>query len=897
MRFLSVPIISLAVLLCSIPSIKSSSLLIKPSIEIKNEEKEETELNQLRKDAEKAENSLFFNKAIELRKKILKISMNIYELDHPETATASLFLGLLYRDLGQYEKAEPYLRQTVEIDKKVYGLDHTETATAKNILGLLYSDLGQFKKAESLLKQALKTYKKEYGLQHPRTASILNNLGFLYKDLHQYKEAESLLKKALKVYKKNPGFEDKTTSTVLKNLGLLYGEIGQYKRAESLLKQSLDIRKKIFKHDNPRIANALNDLGFLYKNLGQYEKAEPLLKQSLEIYKKAYGLQHPRTLMALNHLGLLYMNLGQYEKANPLLKLGITVNSILIQREAPYLAISNRRAYVDSLGDSYENVYFKISENLSNKRLAFFSRINLQGLLEEIEKRQSQLGSLPGPQQQIAAQLRNINQKIANIGVDQQQRQFLIAERERLEIKLYRILPQLKPRITEIEDIARNIPKGSLLIEFQRYKPVSLDQHFPVKSWPLQNMLRWFSIHLFQRRELTPARYVAMVLDTSKKEHDESGRLTNYKIHAIDLGLAEPLEQKIKQALNASEKGLKDAASKWKEIGELIIQPLDKATKGSKTWFISPDGELNRIPFAALSGANGDGLLGEQVQIRLLTTGRELFNLEKVNEAEPNVSLVVANPSFDPPKAVSPDSQQTVSSFELIASQKRSAEIDTFKWRPLPGTNKEGKIIANEIDATLLVEEKATAQAIIKTIDPKILHIASHSFYLANQPENEKDTYSAVQVQSFAKGENPLLRSGIVLAGANKPDAKKFDDGYLTALELANLDLSATEMVVVSGCESGKGDIQAGESVYGLKRAIAVAGARSSLLSLWKVDDNATAEFMESFYRRLKKGDGRADALAATQKEFRNHPDPSWRHPYVWAAFQLSGDWRPINLD
>ena len=102
-------------------------------------------------------------------------------------------------------------------------------------------------------------------------------------------------------------------------------------------------------------------------------------------------------------------------------------------------------------------------------------------------------------------------------------------------------------------------------------------------------------------------------------------------------------------------------------------------------------------------------------------------------------------------------------------------------------------------------------------------------------------------------------------------------------------------MVVVSGCESGKGDIQAGEGVYGLKRAIAVAGARSSLLSLWKVDDAATAAFMQSFYQRLKAGVGRADALAATQKEFRNYKIPGWRHPYVWAAFQLSGDWRPIR--
>ncbi len=89
--------------------------------------------------------------------------------------------------------------------------------------------------------------------------------------------------------------------------------------------------------------------------------------------------------------------------------------------------------------------------------------------------------------------------------------------------------------------------------------------------------------------------------------------------------------------------------------------------------------------------------------------------------------------------------------------------------------------------------------------------------------------------------------------------------------------------------------LKAGEGVYGLKRAIAVAGARSSLLSLWKVDDAATAAFMQSFYQRLKAGVGRADALAATQQEFRNHPIAGWRHPYIWAAFQLSGDWRPVQ--
>ena len=101
---------------------------------------------------------------------------------------------------------------------------------------------------------------------------------------------------------------------------------------------------------------------------------------------------------------------------------------------------------------------------------------------------------------------------------------------------------------------------------------------------------------------------------------------------------------------------------------------------------------------------------------------------------------------------------------------------------------------------------------------------------------------------------------------------------------------------MVSACESGLGEISSGEGIYGLKRAISVAGAKSSLLSLWKVNDTATAEFMESFYLKLKKGEGKAEALANTQNEFRNSEKPEYREPYVWAAFQLNGDWGEIDF-
>ena len=215
----------------------------------------------------------------------------------------------------------------------------------------------------------------------------------------------------------------------------------------------------------------------------------------------------------------------------------------------------------------------------------------------------------------------------------------------------------------------------------------------------------------------------------------------------------------------------------------------------------------------------------------------------------------------------------------------------------MPGTDREGKAIQKLIKAELLTRDNATAIAIQQRKKPKVLHIASHSFFLKNQIKNLPNPIDYMSTSLESKNETPLLRSGIVLAGANEPELNPNDDGYLTALEITQLDWNGTELVVISGCESGQGEIKSGEGVYGLKRAISVAGARSSLLSLWKVNDEATAAFMESFYKRPKEGKGRTEALVETQQEFRSHrTNEDWRHPYIWAAFQLSGDWRPIKF-
>ncbi|WP_205909867.1 CHAT domain-containing protein, partial [Prochlorococcus sp.P1363] len=747
-------------------------------------------------------------------------------------------------------------------------IEHPLTAISFNNLAGLYMNQGLYRKALPLLMHALEINEKSLGAEHKYTAISLNNLAGLYDEQGLYRKAEELFLRALSIDEKELGKNHPKIARSLNNLALLYSKQGLHRKAESFYLRALSINEKALGLVHLRTAASLNNLAGLYRKLDLPAKAEPLYLRALEINEKGLGAEHPTTVNSLVNLAFLYNRPLLYGKGESLVRRGLVIELTLIQREAAYLSLSDRATYAQSLNSTNQLAYSGSSRHNLGANLALFARLNRQGLLEEIEKRQAKLASLPGPQQEVAEEVRGLTQQLASMSLSAEQRQNIQIRKEELEKQLYRLLPELEPRIVEVDQVAKAIPRDGLLVEFQRYHP--FDGSKP------------------DDEEWSEARYLALILKPSGQ------------IESVDLGLADPLEERIQQALRASEERLADAQELWGEVSELVVKPLDKATAGSKTWFVSPDAELNRIPFAALSAPQGDGLLGEAVNLRLLTTGRELLDLAKSTKSATQRPLVVANPNFD-----SGQTRRGSSGSTLLASngsQQRSADLTSSRWIPLPGTAKEGKAVSDLTNGQLLMEEKATALAVQQQAAPMVLHLASHAYFLADQAKEKPNADPLQRLQSNSsplpkglQGENPLLRSGIVLAGANQPKANSNDDGYLTALEVAKLDWQGTEMVVISGCESGKGDIQAGEGVYGLKRAIAVAGARSSLLSLWKVDDAATAAFMQSFYERLKAGEGRADALAATQKEFREHKIPGWRHPYVWAAFQLSGDWKPIK--
>ncbi|MEB3263464.1 MAG: CHAT domain-containing protein, partial [Synechococcus sp.] len=241
---------------------------------------------------------------------------------------------------------------------------------------------------------------------------------------------------------------------------------------------------------------------------------------------------------------------------------------------------------------------------------------------------------------------------------------------------------------------------------------------------------------------------------------------------------------------------------------------------------------------------------------------------------------------------------------------------DLPAWPALAGTEQEGRQLTPLLGGRGVISgPAATAAVVLAQRSPRILHIATHGFFLADQPAaatggGEGSLLSVFTPASRGAGAgpaggtpssgsatgpaDPLQRSGLVFAGANRPAADPSEDGYLTAAEATGMELEGTELVTLSACETGLGGARSGEGVYGLQRALAVAGARSTLLSLWKVDDGATVRFMESYYTRLRAGEGRAEALRHTQEEFRNHRNSAYNDIRVWGAFQLSGDWRPL---
>jgi len=877
-----------------------------------------------------------FTRALALRKAALGE-------DHLLVAEPLIHLANIYTSQRLYARAEPLYERALALREASLGKDHLEVAETLGGLAWFYDLQGLYARAEPLLARALAIREAALGKDHPLIADVLSQLANIYQVQGLNARAQPLFARALAIRKAAFGEDSRFVATVLFDLGTLYVAQGLYARAEPLLLRALAIREAAHGRTHPFVATTLCRLGNLYVALGAYARAEPLLRHALAIQEAALGGNHPFVAETLNHLARLYSAQGKYGRARPLHERALaiqdatyggnhpsfaeTLNHLgvvhLAQRRPAQalplftraFALSERRLRQESLGFSEarlasflqflradeERLYALLRahpDDAGVRRLALGAALLLKGrsVGESSDISRTIYRSLSARDRETFERLRGLRTQLAQLSLqgpgrlppaDHQRRlEELAAQGTALEADLaqrsapLRALTTLPPPAEIVDRVAAALPGDAALVELITYvdRPLVPGPGTPGTHRP------------------GSLRYLALVL------------FPDATIRYRDLGAAGPIDAAVSRLRDALANRDASVQASAQALHQLAFQPLLPLLGTTRRLFLSPDGQLSLVPFAALH--DGQRFLVDTFDFTYLPSGKHL--LPRPQESAPPGSVVVlADPDFSAPLPARPASQAEEES--ILASRSMatehffstlSADLTQRTWAtvPLPGTRQEAEAIQRLLpQAQLFLGPEATKERLLRLPPPGILHLATHGFFLEDAAPQLPDSRGVVHC--CALGENPrapsppdpLLRSGLVLAGASAPASsgstrRLAESSLVTALELEGLDLWGTQLVVLSACDTGRGDVRLGQGVYGLRRALLVAGAETVVMSLWKVNDGTTHTLMEAYYRHLLAGQGRATALREAMLELRR------THPHYWAPFLTLGRETPLRL-
>ena len=837
-----------------------------------------------------------YDKAEPLYLRVLAIREKTFGPEHPNVATDLSNLGTLYVALGDTEKAESFYRRALDVREQVLGTGHPSVATELNNLAALYRGIGDRAKAEPLLRQALEIDELALGPNHPNVATDLSNLAALYRDAGDDAKAKPLLRRALAIDEDALGPTHPTTASSLFNLARLYQAMGDNASAAPLFSRALAIQEQVLGADHPETADGLVSLVTAYTTAGEFTKAEPLARRVLGIREKTVGLDHPAVAQSLITLAGLTAAQQRYREAADLFKRGLALQEKQIRNGFLFMEDKQNPAFLRSQAGETVMFLALVHQHLKEDREALRDGVELvlrrkgavidaefwasdemrDRLSEQARKEGDELDAVRGEGARLA------RHKPDKMGFDAY-RETLAALSWQIEAAEQRLAGAsatatraLQPKTITVTGAMRALPDNSALIEFAKIQ----DFDFATGKWKASG------------------RYLAFVLRKS------------VGVFLVDLGAVGKLEDRARRALEDVRSSMKtgDVRPARKRRGPPAFRhglrsledlyaglwaPLELALGSADKILLSPDGLLNLVPFAALQDGRGRSLV-ERYKLAYLAGGKELAGSEETPPRPGSDLLLVANPAFDQkvPASAGADSALRSRDFRAVFS-------------PLPGTEREGQEIAALIGSNgemtqVLVGKSATESAVKASHSPRILHLATHGFFLSDEAialDSEALKVSPKRRRSGKKGtaairyENPLVRSGLALAGANyAAKTTEGDDGLLTALEITGLDLSGTELVVLPACETGVGKVQNGEGVFALRRAFALAGAQNLLMSLWPVGDEVAVRQLKAFYRNLQTSPP-AEALRQAQLESLRELKAKYGvpPPGLWAPFILQG--------
>jgi CHAT domain-containing protein/tetratricopeptide (TPR) repeat protein len=882
-----------------------------------------------------------------LWQRALAIHEKVLGQDHPDVAISLNDLGVAYKEQGKYELAEAAYRRALAIRERAFGPNNTSVAISLNNLALLLKEQGEYAEAESLFNRALKIRESAFGPNHPDVADSLNDLAALYQDQGRDDEAEPLYNRALTIRENTPWLDQTEVAISLNNIAYLYASKGRFTEAETLFKRAETIMRSRLGPDHPQVATCLNNLAVLYEYQREYDKAEPLLRRALTIRERALGPAHPYVAISLANLAGLYMKQANYAAAEALYLRALSIDEEKLAPDHPdvFRALDNLAFLYWTWGRQQEaEAYFGRGQLVLQK--LFQKQFTYMTEKERLRYLATRMNAFPGyfsfcfayseqhpelignmfdallwEKGMVATSVRAMRAKIAASGNKQALR--LLDEITEKRTQVARIMAQPPPNPEEARKQTEELEKEAEILERElaNQSPTSFEQHAK-PSWrsvrdslkPREAAVEFVRFQLYDGQKWTnKTLYAALVLTPKSKIAPTFVLLGDAA--TLECGPVNSYRQLLEMPPTCfpcpAPGGQSSSAPTMPNFYDAFWKPLQLPLGKASRIYISTDGILNQVSLAIVPDDRGK-LLIDKYDLRIVLSTRELL-LQPLHTPE-QTAVLIGDPLFTISEADQAAALQTISAQEppngRQSQQKgyRSTELKDLSWRQLPGTGVEvqqvGTLLArNRWHVESYTQARALEEVMKRVRGPRILHVATHGFFLSDEDAPQScstSTSPSTAPDSFGPSrslkQDPMLRSGLVFTGANRlssgePIPGGMDDGILTAYEAMDLNLGGTELVVLSACDTGLGETKAEEGVFGLRRALQVAGARSILMAMWQVPDVNTEKLMQAFYTKLLNGEEKHTALREAQIELRNNikRELGRDYPREWGAFVMVG--------
>lgn len=750
---------------------------------------------------------------------------------------------------GDYTEADKVAQRAYSIASKTYGENSTKTAATHRLLADIYYQLGDYEKAVESYQKALTSMERQFGRKHVDVARVLSQLALAqFYGGGDKNEIEKNMFEARDIVAEKLGKDNPQYAELLKNLAVLYISKKQYDLAFNSLTIAANIwQQKTGTKRNINAASIYLLTGDVYYQMKNFSKAEEFYNKSKDLYERFFSVSHPEYVKLLSRLSRVHYMNKDYKRARQRIEQALNNYQDFIKKFFPALSEREKAKYWNTIKGDFEfyntlalgriEEFRDLSDQVYNYQLLTKAIL----LNSSIKIRERILNSTNEELKQLFGEwLRKKELLTLSLSMSPQQ----LAENE--------IDPVLLNQ--EVEKLERHLSQQSELFgqSFDNKKITFEDVKKSLK--PNEVAIEMVRFRYFDHNFTDSVIYAAIYIKPDMK-----------KPAPIIMGNGKNMEGRyFRLYRNSIINEIEDKTSY-----QVYWEPIQKELGQTSTIYLSADGVYNQINLETLLMPDGKYVL-DNSNIVMVSNTRDLYlrRVKSTLRAE-NKASMFGNPAF------------------YLTASRSDAPIS-----PLPGTEKE----ISQLQFLLrqkgwkteeYIENKATEERIKELNNPKVFHVATHGFY---KPVGDLTVEDELEGNEAALSRNPLLRTGLLLTGAGDLLEKteynfNMDNGILTAYEAMNLNLDQTDLVVLSACETGLGEVEAGEGVFGLQRAFLVAGAKVLIMSMFKVDDEATQKLMLKFYQKWLNTGKMRESFTEAKKELRNE----YPEPIYWGAFIMIG--------